>query len=98
MTLSSVILRAPRVGARQFRNKACAFIRASKFYLVTEHGRPAGVFMPYEEALALAEIIDELHDKELLKTIAEGRSAIRKGAKGIALTDSLRKRGISVQG
>jgi len=96
MTLSSAILRAPRVGARQFRNKACAFIKASRFYLVTEHGRPAGVFMPYEEALSLAEIIDELHDKELLKTIAEGRRAIRKGARGVELKASLVKRGMRV--
>ena len=52
--------------------------------------------MPYEEALKLAEIIDELHDKELLKTIAEGRKSIRKGARGVELKSSLSKRGISV--
>ena len=96
MTLSSALLRAPRVGAREFRNKACAFIRAGKFYLVTEHGKPAGVFMPYDEAVELAEIIDELHDKRLLKTIAEGRRAIHRGAKGITLESALRRRGIRV--
>lgn len=97
MTLSAALLRAPRVGAREFRNKACSFIRRGKAYLVTEHGQPAGVFLPYEDALELAEIIDELNDKALLKTIAEGRRAIRKGAKGISLPDSLKKRGYSVQ-
>ena len=96
MTLSSALLRATRVGAREFRNKACAFIRAGKFYLVTEHGKPAGVFMPYDEAVELAEIIDELHDKRLLKTIAEGRRAIHRGAKGITLESALRRRGIRV--
>ncbi len=96
MTLSAALLRAPRVGAREFRNKACAFIKAGKFYLVTEHGKPAGVFMPYEEALKLTEIIDELHDKALLKTIAAGRRAIRSGAKGISLKDALKRRGVRV--
>ena len=96
MTLSGALLRAPRIGAREFRNKACAFIKAGKFYLVTEHGRPAGVFMPYDEALELTEIIDELHDKKLLKTIAEGRRAIYRGAKGISLKDALKRRRISV--
>ena len=96
MTLSSALLRAPRVGAREFRNKACAFIKAGKFYLVTEHGKPTGVFMPYEEALELTEIIDELHDKELLKTIVVGRRSIRRGAKGITLKDALKKRRIRV--
>lgn len=96
MTFSGALLKAPRIGAREFRNKACTFIKAGKFYLVTEHGKPAGVFMPYEEALELTEIIDELHDKELLKVVAEGRRAIRKGAKGITLKAALKKRGFSV--
>ena len=96
MTLSGALLRAPRIGVREFRNKACAFIKGGKFYLVTEHGRPAGVFMPYEDALELTEMIDELHDKELLKAVAEGRQAIRKGAKGIAFKAALKKRGFGV--
>ncbi len=96
MTLSGALLRAPRIGAREFRNKACAFIRAGKFYLVTEHGKPAGVFMPYEEALELTEMIDELNDKKLLKTIAAGRRAIHRGAKGVSIADAVKKRGIRV--
>ena len=97
MTFSGALLRAPRIGAREFRNKACTFIKAGKFYLITKHGHPAGVFMPYEEALELTEMIDELHDKKLLKTIAEGRRAIHRGAKGISLEAALKRRGIRVQ-
>jgi hypothetical protein len=52
--------------------------------------------MPYDEALELTELLDELHDRELLKTIAEGRRAIRRGVKGIALEQALKKRGIRV--
>jgi PHD/YefM family antitoxin component YafN of YafNO toxin-antitoxin module len=93
MSVSSALLRAPRIGAREFRNNACFYIKSGKLYMITEHGKPAGVFMPYEEALELMEIIDELNDKELLKTIAEGRKAIKRGSKGITLTDALEKRG-----
>ena len=96
MTLAAALLRAPRIGAREFRNKACSFIRTGKAYLVTEHGHPAGVFLPYADAIELADIIDELHDKKLLKIIAEGRRAIRRGTKGIPLSDSLKKRGMRV--
>ncbi len=96
MTLAAALLRAPRIGAREFRNKACSFIRRGKAYLVTEHGQPAGVFLPYEDAIELADIIDELNDKKLLKIIAEGRRAISRGARGILLSDSLKKRGKSV--
>ncbi|OGW76860.1 MAG: hypothetical protein A3K16_00920 [Omnitrophica bacterium RIFCSPLOWO2_01_FULL_45_24] len=96
MTLAAALLRAPRIGAREFRNKACSFIRRGKAYLVTEHGQPAGVFLPYEDAIELVDIIDELNDKKLLKIIAEGRRAISRGAKGILLSDSLKKRGKGV--
>lgn len=96
MTLSRALLKAPRVGVREFRNKACAFIKSGGFYLVTEHGKPAGVFMPYEDALELTEIVDELHDKELLKIVAEGRRAIRKGMRGTTLKSAMKKRGIGV--
>lgn len=96
MTLAAALLRAPRIGAREFRNKACSFISAGKAYLVTEHGHPAGVFLPYEDAIELADIIDELNDRKLLKIIAEGRRAIHRGAKGIPLLNSLKKRGMRV--
>ena len=96
MTLAAALLHAPRVGAREFRNKACAYIRRGKACLVTEHGQPAGVFLPYEDALELAYTIDEVHDKKLLAIIAEGRRAIRKGGRGILLSKSLKKRGMSV--
>lgn len=92
MTLAAALLRAPRIGAREFRNKACSFINMGKAYLITEHGHPAGVFLPYQDALELVDIVDELNDKKVLKMIAEGRRAIRKGARGRLLSDSLKKR------
>ena len=96
MTLATVLLRAPRIGAREFRNKACSFINAGKAYLITEHGHPAGVFLPYEDALELVDVIEELNDRKALKMIAEGRRAIRQGARGILLSDSLKRRGTRV--
>ena len=96
MTLATALLRAPRIGAREFRNKACSLINMGKTYLITEHGPPAGVFLPYEDALELVDVIEELNDRKVLKTIAEGRRAIRKGVHGILLSDSLKRRGMRV--
>jgi hypothetical protein len=96
MTLAAALLRAPRIGAREFRNKACSFINMGKAYLIAEHGHPAGVFLPYGDALELVDVIDELNDKKALKMIAEGRQTIRKGAHGVLLSDSLKKRGMRV--
>lgn len=93
MTLASALLHAPRVGAREFRNKACAYIRRGKACLVTEHGQPAGVFLPYKDALELVDLIDELHDAKILKTIGEGRRAVKRGAKSISLSKRKRSEG-----
>jgi hypothetical protein len=93
MTLATALLRAPRIGAREFRNKACSFINMGRTYLITEHGHPAGVFLPYGDVLELVDIVDEFNDKKALKMVAEGRRAIRKGARGVLLSDSLKKRG-----
>ena len=96
MTLATALLRAPRIGAREFRNKACSFINMGKAYLITEHGHPAGVFLPYEDALELVDVVEELNDRKALKMIAEGRRAIRRGAHGILFSDSLKRRGMRV--
>ena len=96
MTLATALLRAPRIGAREFRNKACSFINMGRAYLITEHGHPAGVFLPYEDALELVDIVDELNDKKALKMVAEGRRAVRKSARGVLLSESLKKRGMRV--
>lgn len=47
-------------------------------------------FLP--PSIELAEIIDESKDRDLLKTIREGRCAIRGRAQGILLSESLMKR------
>lgn len=40
----------------------------------------------------LSEVVDELNNKDLRKTIAEGRCAIRRYGEGISLSSSLEKR------
>jgi hypothetical protein len=49
------------------------------------------VFLPYEDVLELADIMDELQDKALIKTIAEGRKAIYMGKAGISFAESVKK-------
>lgn len=40
----------------------------------------------------LLEIVDEMNDPKLLKTIVGGRRAIRRGVRGISLSESIGKR------
>lgn len=83
MTLSKVLLRAKNVGVRNFRNSVSRFVRNHAFLVITEHGKPESVLMPYNDILEIVDVLEELEDTKTLKTIAEGRRAIRRGAKGV---------------
>lgn len=66
-------------------------------YINTDRVTKAAVYRwAFKEIDSIRRISDELHDKKLLKTIAEGRRAIRRSAKGISLKDAVKRRGIRV--
>ena len=83
MVISNALLHAKSVGVRNFRNRVFKFIKRHDFLIVTEHGVPASVLLPYKDILEIADILEELEDKKIVKAIAEGRRAIRKGVKGV---------------
>ena len=91
MTAANAILRARNVGVRKFRNKASRFIKSHKILVITEHGKPTAILMPYSDMLNIIDALDELRDKNAIKTIAEGRKAILSGAKGIPVSRLFKK-------
>jgi prevent-host-death family protein len=86
MTLASILLRAPHVGVRQFKARLSKFLKSRNPLIITEHGAPVEVVIPYAEALEMVDLIDEATDLKTLKTVQEGRDAIEKGTKGILVT------------
>lgn len=85
MTVAKALLKARSVGVRDFRDHASKIIKSHQFYIITDHGRPTRVLLPYNDILEIVDILDELQDKMALKTIAEGRRDIRKGARGVSV-------------
>lgn len=83
MTIGTALLHAKSIGIRNFRDKISQLIKKHQIFIVTEHGSPASVLLPYEDMLEIVDILDELKDRRALKIIAEGRRAIRRGTKGI---------------
>jgi len=84
MTLENALVRAKSIGIRKFRDKLSSLMKTHQMFIVTEHGTPAGVLLPYGDMLEIVDILDELNDKKALRAIAEGRRAIGKGVKGIS--------------
>jgi PHD/YefM family antitoxin component YafN of YafNO toxin-antitoxin module len=91
MTISNALLRAKSIGVRNFRDGASRFIRRHEFLIITERGAPASVLLPYNDVLEIVDILEELEDRKTVKAIAEGRRAIRKGAKGIPVSKALKR-------
>jgi prevent-host-death family protein len=86
MTAANVLLKARNVGVRKFRNRASRFVKSHRILVITEHGKPTAVLMPYSDMLDIVDTLDELRDKNAIETIAEGRKAIASGAKGISVS------------
>jgi len=83
MTVAAMLLKARRIGVRKFRNHVFLLVRQNSPLVITEHGEPTSVVVPYEDMLEIADVLDELQDEKTLKAVAEGRKAIRRGVKGI---------------
>lgn len=91
MTLASILLKAPHVGVRQFKSRLSRFLKSRNPLIITDHGMPVEVVIPYAEALELVDLIDEATDLETLKAVQEGKVAVKRGAKGISVTRLFRK-------
>ena len=83
MIMAINILKAPHVGVRELKEKLSAFLKGDKPLVVTDHGAPTNVILPYDDVLELLDILDELNDSETRDIVREGRSAIRSGSEGI---------------
>lgn len=91
MNFALALLKAKSIGVGNFRDNLCRYIQKAKTYIITEHGEPTSVVMPYEEVMELLDILDELQDRDVLKLVAEGRKSIKKGARGISASKVFKK-------
>ena len=80
-------LRAKHVGIREFKDNISGLFKKRGLLIVTEHGEPTRVVMPYEEMLEMVDLMEELNDPHTLALVAEGRKAIRSGSKGVPVLD-----------
>lgn len=80
MSIAVDLLKADRIGIRDFKKHLSAKL-LNNLLLITDRGKPVSVNLPYGDVLELVDILDELTDIETLKTVAEGREAIREKRK-----------------
>ncbi len=90
MTTATELLKAEHIGVREFKEHVSAD-SLKKIAVITDHGKPISVNLPYEEVLELVDILDELRDAEALSAVASGRKSIKEGQKGISVSKLFRK-------
>lgn len=83
MSIAADLLRADRIGIRDLKEHISTK-SLNALLIITDRGTPVSVNMPYSDLLELVDILDELSDPGVLKTIQEGRKATEAGAKGIS--------------
>ena len=91
MTLTASLLKAPHVGVRDLRTNLSRMLHSSKPLIVTEHGRPKRVILPYEVIVGIIETLGELDDRELAESVKLSRKARHEGAKPIFVAESFKK-------
>ncbi len=86
VSISTNILKSPHVGIRDLKINLSSFLKKGSL-IVTDRGTPINVILPYSDVMELLDMLDEVTDAETIKTIREGRMAIRTGTKGIPVSN-----------
>ncbi len=86
MSIAVDLLKADRIGVRDFKEHLSTKL-LNNLLLITDRGNPVSVNLPYQDLLELVDILDELTDLETIKTIAEGREAIKAESEGIPVSN-----------
>jgi len=83
MNIATILLKAPHIGVRELKEKLSAFLKREEPLVVTDHGSPTSVILPYDDMVELLDVLDELNDMETRELVREGRKSIQSGAAGI---------------
>ena len=91
MTTAIDLLKAPRIGIKDFKTNLSREIKSKKLMVLNDHGESKKVVIDYNEFVELIEFIEDFKDKELLQLIQEGRAAVDRDEPGIDAGESIRR-------
>ena len=83
MDIALNLLKAPHIGIREFKERISSLLNQRKTLILTDHGEPSSVLVPYADMLELLDILEEINDPKTRLLIEAGRKSIKQGSKGI---------------
>lgn len=100
MSIAIDLLKTQHIGIRDLKEHLSTKVLDEPI-VITDRGTPVSVNLPYSDMLELIDILDELSDSETIKTVLEGREAIKEGVEGIPVSnlfDKIRTQRNEIQG
>ena len=88
------LLRAKHVGIKELKDHLSALLKKHQPLVATDHGDPTYFLVPYEDMIEIVEILEEISDPTVVRSMQEGRRAYKKGG-WIPVSNLWRKLGIS---
>jgi len=92
MKIAIDLLKAEHVGVRELKAGLSRRLKTHKTIVITDHGSPVKVILPYSDVLELLDILDEVTDPKMVKLVQEGRRAVQKGSQGIPVEHLFNKK------
>lgn len=86
MNIAAGLLRAPHIGIRDLKENLSKLLQNKNPLVITDHGQPVDVIVPYNDMMSLVDIVDEITDPETLSTVLEGKRAVKASAKGVPVS------------
>ena len=86
MGLAGKLLGAPHVGVRELKSCLSKRLKEGNPLIITDRGKPVDVILPYQDAMELVEMMDEIADCGARNAVQEGRASIKSGAKGVPVS------------
>ena len=86
MNIAAGLLKAPHIGVRDLKENLSKLLKGKNPLVITDHGQPVDVIVPYDDMMCLIDIVDEITDPETLATVLEGKRAVKAGAKGVPVS------------
>lgn len=87
MNIAASLLKAPHIGVRELKENLSKWLQSKNTLIITDHGQPVDVIVPYDDMMTLVDIVDEITDPQTLATVLEGKRAVKTGAKGVPVSN-----------
>lgn len=73
------LLKAKHVGIRELKDNLSRYLHSKEPIVATDHSQPLKAVVDYDDLVAMMELVKDLTDERLMKSLGRGVKAMGKG-------------------